>query len=194
MQSQSLALSRTVIGLSQGLGLYLLYLAHETESWPATDGLLFAALLVPAVYVPPMLVAALGHFRWPTLATWMIVALAVCAGLGWYDIFRDPSGGPVTTAGVRILPTPGLWLSLGAALFITHALVGAGESDRRIVAKYQTYFDASWKLAIQLVLAGVFVGAMWLLLWLGAELFRLIRIEFLAELISRWSERNDRKC
>ncbi len=185
MQSQSLALSRTVIGLLQGLGLYLLYLAHETKSWPATDGLVFAALLVPAVYVPPMLVAALGHFRALTLVVWIIIALAVCAGLGWYDIFRDPIGGPVAPATGRNLPTPGLWLALGAALFIAHALVAAGELDRKVVAKYQTYFDVSWKQAIQFVLAGVFVGAMWLLLWLGAELFRLIKIEFLADLIKR---------
>ena len=185
MQPQSLALSRTAIGLLQGIVLYFLYTAYETKSWPATDGPIFAALLAPATYVPLMLVAALGHLRPRTLVPWILVALAVSAGLAFYDIVRDPVL-PGTSA-VRILPNGGFWLALATALFITHSLIAAGESDRRIVAKYETYFDVSWKLAVQLVLASVFVGAMWLLLWLGAELFRLIKIEFLAELIKkRW--------
>src|SRR5262245_31257831 len=185
MPQHSLALSRMTIGLLQGIALFLLYQAYEAKSWPATDGLIFAALLVPAMYVPLMLVAALGHLRLRILIPWTIVALAVSAGLAFYDIFRDPIA--AWSNAVRILPAGSLWLALAAALFISHSLIAAGESDRRIAARYETYFDVSWRLAVQLVLAGVFVGAMWLLLWLGAELFRLIKIEFLHELIQkRW--------
>ena len=54
-----------------------------------------------------------------------------------------------------------------------------------MVASYARYFDVSWKLAVQLALAAGFVGVFWAVLFLGAELFRLIKIEFLIELIKR---------
>jgi hypothetical protein len=43
----------------------------------------------------------------------------------------------------------------------------------------------SWKQGVQLALAGCFVALFWAMLWLGAELFRLIKIELLADLIKR---------
>src|SRR5262249_55981715 len=45
--------------------------------------------------------------------------------------------------------------------------------------------DVSWKQGIQLALAACFVGAFWAMLWLGAEMFQLINIEFLADLIKK---------
>src|SRR5262249_32774409 len=125
MQPQSLA--RTVIGLLQGIGLYFLYLSSETKSWPATDGLVFAPLVVSAIFVPLVVIAALGHLRPRVLVGWTIVALATCVSLAFYDIFRDPT--LTQPDAVRILPR--LWLPLGAALFITHALITASETDRR---------------------------------------------------------------
>jgi hypothetical protein len=94
---------------------------------------------------------------------------------------RHHGGGSV----MRITPTATLWFSLAVILFISHSLVAAGEADRKLVAGYSTYFDISWKQGIQLALAICFVAAFWAMLWLGAELFRLIKIEFLADLIKR---------
>jgi hypothetical protein len=179
MPPHSMALIRTIIGLLQGAGLYVLYLAAKT-SWPATDPLIFAPLFASAIYVPLLVIVALGHLRPRVLAGWAIVALAICAGFAWYDVFRglNPRDAPILST-LAYLP------ALGVTLFITHALVAAGETDRRFIANYPTYFDVSWKQAVQLLLAGLFVGTLWLLLWLGTELFRLIKIEFLADLIKR---------
>src|SRR5579862_9521094 len=47
------------------------------------------------------------------------------------------------------------------------------------------YFDISWNLGVQVALALLFVGALWLLLWLGASLFELIKIDVLRELIKK---------
>src|ERR1700686_4271967 len=78
-----------------------------------------------------------------------------------------------------------MWGPLAAILFIIHTLTISGEADRKLIAFYPTHFDIAWKHGVQLVLAVGFVGLLWGLLFLGAELFRLINIEFLAELLKR---------
>jgi len=68
-------------------------------------------------------------------------------------------------------------------LFIAHALVTGGVSDGRFMARYATHFEVAWKLAVQLALSVFFVGAFWLLMWLGAGLFGLIKLDFLEKLL-----------
>ena len=186
MSSFSIALTRTLVGLAQGIALYLLYRASETGGWPATEPLVFAGLLVPAVFVLVMVVAGMGNLRPRTLAVWALLAAAVCTGLGVYDIFRDPQAIYGARAGQpRIAPSPALWACLGLVLFIGHALIVAAEAERKFVASYTRHFDVSWKHGVQLALAVSFVGAFWALLFLSAELFRLIGIRYLIELIER---------
>lgn len=168
---------RAAIGLLQGLALFALLRAGEQKIWPATDPLLFAPLVTVCAFVPLVVIVAIGNLRSRTLALWTAIAIAVCAGLAAYDIFRDPGTPP------RDHPQPIVWLALAAGLFIAHSFITAGNSERKYLAAYATDFAVSWKLAVQGALAGAFVAAFWLLLWLGAELFRLIRLEFLAELI-----------
>ena len=179
---QSTPLARLAVGLLQGGALWFLQRALDAKSWPATDGLLFAPLLAVALFVPIAVLLGLGNLRPRTLAMWTVLATALCVGLATYDIFRDPTGG---TAVDRIVPSPKLWLALGAVLFASHSLIESGDTDRKLVASYARYFDVSWKLAVQLALAAGFVGVFWAVLFLGAELFRLIKIEFLTELIKR---------
>jgi hypothetical protein len=57
-------------------------------------------------------------------------------------------------------------------------MIVSGEADRKFIASYPIHFDTSWKHGVQFVLAVLFVGLFWGLLFLGAELFRLVRIEF----------------
>ena len=154
MSSFSIALTRALVGLAQGIALYLLYRASETGGWPATEPLAFAGLLVPAVFVPVMVVAGMGNLRPRTLAVWALLAAAVCAGLGVYDIFRDPLALYGARAGQpRIAPSPALWVSLGLVLFIGHALIVAAEAERKFVASYARHFDVAWKHGVQLALA-----------------------------------------
>jgi hypothetical protein len=180
MTIQWTPLARLAVGLLQGGALWFLQRALDAKSWPATDGLLFAPLLATALLVPIVVLLGLGNLRPRTLAMWTVVATALCVGLATYDIFRDPTGG---TAVDRIVPSPKLWFALGTVLFATHSLIESGAADRKLVASYARYFDVSWKLAVQLVLAAGFVGVVWAVLVLGVELFRLIEIEFLTEQI-----------
>lgn len=175
------AVSRAGIGLAQGIALYLLYEAGESKVWPATEPTLYAVLLLVLGFVPLVLLSGLGSLRPLTLALWAFVAAAVLAGLAVHDMMRDLSDSH------RIMPRFGLVVFSAAWLYIAHHLVAAGDAERRFIASYGCYFDIAWKHGVQLVLALCFVGVFWLLLWLGAALFKLIDVGFLEELIrERW--------
>jgi hypothetical protein len=177
-------LIRLAVGLLQGVALLMLYQASEQRTWPATDGFVFAPLVAIATFVPLIVISALGHLWLRALVAWAVVATLLCAGLAVYDIFRDPI--LVAAAGtVRVVPSWVMWWSLAAILFIIHILTISGEADRKLIASYPTHFDIAWKHGVQFVLALGFVGLLWGLLFLGAELFRLIRIEFLDELLKQ---------
>jgi hypothetical protein len=182
-------LIRLAIGLLQGVALLMLYQASEHKTWPATDAFVFAPLATIATFVALIVISALGHVRWRALLAWAVVATLLCAGLAVYDIFRNSvavaGDAAVTTDLMHILPSWVMWWSLASILFIIHTLTIAGEADRKLIASYPAHFDIAWKHGVQFVLAVGFVGLLWGLLFLGAELFRLIRIEFLAELLKR---------
>jgi hypothetical protein len=180
---QTIGIARAVIGLAQGFALYLLYLAFEAKTWLATDGLVFAPLLALAFFVPVLFAGSIGNMRLRTIAISTVIATIVCAGLAGYDILRDPH--PPNLTDPRNMSTFPLWVSLGVGLFIAHSLIAAGEAERKFVAGYPAYFDVSWKHGVQLVLAILFTAVFWGLLWLGAELFRLIKLNFLSDLIAR---------
>jgi hypothetical protein len=178
---RELFIARLVIGLIQGLVLYLLYRASDGFHWPANDPYLFAPLVLIALYVPLLVTQAAGSMRLQTLIAWALVATALCAGLAFYDRFRTAL--IVITNPNDILPNFSTFFFGFAALFIAQSLVAAGDRDRRVMATYDSYFDAAWKLGVQFALATVFVGVFWGVLWLGAMLFNLIKLDFIEKLI-----------
>ncbi|HEX2593175.1 MAG TPA: DUF4153 domain-containing protein [Rhizomicrobium sp.] len=186
--ARMLAGTRLAVGFVQGLALYLLYSAYDARFWPATGGGTFAALSMIALYVPLIVTQGVGNIRRPVLIGWAVTATVLLAALAYYDIWRD---WPWTTAyrtGTEeivqeIVPSFGFVFFMGVALFIAHVLVTGGDADRRIMATYPTHFDMAWKFGVQLALSAAFVGAFWLLLWLGAELFGLIRLTFFEDII-----------
>jgi hypothetical protein len=184
MSRETLAITRAALGLTQGAALYLLYNAADAKVWPATDAQLFAPLVLTAVFIPSLALVGLGNLRLRTFAVWIAAATIITAALGAYDIFHDPAGGVFgASRGSPIVPSPPLWLAAAAGLAITHTLILSGDADRVWIARYTRYFDIGWKHAVQVALAGAFVGALWVLLLLGATLFRLIGIGFFEELL-----------
>jgi hypothetical protein len=180
----SIGATRLAVGVAQGICLYLLLDASQQHTWPATTPLLFTPLFLLAVFVPALLISGLGHFGRRQLQLWCATAGTIVVLLGLYGAWRlaaPPDGLPRDSA----LP----WAPLTAAFvpwfFIAHSLVLAGVRDRRRVASYPTYFEVAWKLMVQLAFSAFFVGAMWLVLTLGAQLFLLIRLDFLAKLLPK---------
>jgi len=186
LQGQRLFTARLVIGLAQGLALYLLYSAYDAKAWPGTNGLLFEPLVLVFLFIPTLLISALGEMSWRRATAWAGIALVVVAGLAFFDNW---SAWPVdwnfikSGAEPHVAPSPQFFVFGAVGLFVAHALVVGGSIDRRFMASYPTHFDTAWKLAVQLALAGVFVGAFWILLFLGAGLFNLILLGFFQRLI-----------
>ncbi len=183
-----LTAARLAAGLIQGLALYLLYLAADAKVWPATEGQLFAPLLLVALASPLGFILSIGNLRPRTLLWWVVGGTALVAFLGWYDIWR---GWPVEWIGgaatPRIVPDVKLFAGTGVMLFVAHALIAGGDHDRRFRATYPTHFDVSWKLGVQLALSVAFVAVFWGLLWLGAGLFNLVKLGFFEKLLEhRW--------
>lgn len=183
-----LALFRLIIGLAQGLALYLLYSAFDAKVWPATSGYWFAPMVLVALFLPVIAILGAGNLRARTLFVWLAAAAMLIAALALYDIWRAWPAGfapPKTPASEipNLMPSFALFFFLGAALFIAQALIAAGDADHTFMAAYTTHFDVAWKLGVQVALAVAFVGAFWLILWLGSELFQLIRLDFFQRLI-----------
>ena len=187
---RGLGAMRLVIGLTQGLLLYLLYHAGDSHQWPSGQPMVFAALALVLTFVPLIVIEGAGNLRAATLWFWTFGAAVLLAGLGAYDRWRlwlpdlpAPAHGGGLTPGD--LPSAGLFFSVAAILFISHTLIQAGDSDGKPIARYRTYFDTGWKLGVQLALAGLFVGVFWGVLELGASLFELIKLHGPRELIGK---------
>jgi hypothetical protein len=205
--SNSLAGLRLAVGVAQGFALYLLYSAYDAKTWPATDGSAFGPMLLLALFLPVIAILSVGDLRPRTAVFWAGAAACTIALLGWYDLWRawpidyewssnhvlpvvtntGHALAPELVAQPHVLPDFVFGLFLAAGLFIAHALIAGGDADRKFMATYPTHFDVAWKLAVQFGLAAAFVGAMWLVLWLGAGLFQLIKLDFFQRLIEhRW--------
>lgn len=175
-----LAPARLAIGLTQGLGLYGLHRVSDGEaSWGAAHPLAFAPLLLVVAFLPVMLLAGVGRLRPVTLAIWTVVAGVALALLGLHDVARQSAD---TLQGPPFLSPP-LVIVAAAALFIAHHLVAPADMERRRIASYPAYFDTATKAAVQLALSIGFTGAFWILLHLGAALFRIINLDFLETLL-----------
>ncbi|AAK25381.1 DUF4153 domain-containing protein [Caulobacter vibrioides] len=178
-RSRDAAILRLAIGLAQGIALFLLQKADESKTWPATQPMLYAPLLVCVLMVPLLPLAALSAMRRANLVVWTAVATAVTAILAvhaaWVGAAPDRIGASPLS--------PPLFLATAAMLFIAHHLVQPADAAGKPVAPYPAYFDLTWTNGVRLALSLAFTGAFWLLLFLAAALFKLIGIEAIGKLI-----------
>lgn len=132
---------------------------------------------------PLILLQALGNMRTKTLIWWSAIGTTLIATLTFYNTWRMLEPLPIfATANIF------QWVFfLIIILFILHALILGGDSDRRFMDKYTTHFDVAWKSRLKLALASLFLCAFWALLLMGAGIFHLINISYFSDLIrERW--------
>ncbi|MDP1632960.1 MAG: DUF4153 domain-containing protein [Caulobacter sp.] len=177
--SREIGLARIAIGLAQGVALWGLTEAADNKVWPATQGLLFGLLAMLVLLVPFVLLGGLAEMRRRPLIIWTVVAAAVLAVLGAHDIGRLAVGKAIDWVSARTM----IFSAVG--LFIAHHLVAAADADRRVIARFPTYFDLAWKHGVQMAMAVGFVGVFWIVLTLGGALFKVIGIDFVETLIRK---------
>ena len=178
--SRPVAIARVAIGFAQGLALYGL---NEWEKHGLIDGVsspLFCACAMLILFLPVVLLGGLRTLRTRTLIVWGALAAVVVAALGAYHGTLA-----IPDMGAEHWPGPPLVIFTAVGLFIAHHLVTGADADRRWIASYDRYFDQTWKDGVRLALAVLFVGALWLLLWLGGALFDLIGIKWVGETIQK---------
>lgn len=186
--SRKVMAARLATGLLQGLLLYWLYAAARDGVWPATSAYTMVPLMTVLLLWPVLLVSSLGHLTRRAVGYWLLAAAVVLLLFAQHDVWRGLHA-------YLLLPRwryPTAWspsvplLWYGAAFFfIAHAMVLAGAHEGRRIASYNGYFETAWKLAIQLLFSVFFVGALFLVLWMGAELFMLVKLGFLRKLLQQ---------
>jgi hypothetical protein len=184
--SRKVMAARLAVGLVQGLLLYWLYAASRDVAWPATAPYLMVPLLTVLLIVPVLLVSSLGHLAPRQAAAWLLAALAVLLVLALHDVWRGTNSYSfLSNWNDKPIGSPSMLLVVFSCVFffIAHALVMAGAQDGKRIASYNTYFEVAWKLAIQLLFSAFFVGAVFLVLYMGASLFMLVKLNFLHKLL-----------
>ncbi|MFS2003587.1 DUF4153 domain-containing protein [Duganella sp. CT11-25] len=184
--SRRVMVVRLAAGLVQGLLLYWLYSASRDVAWPATAPYLMVPLTTLALILPVLLISSLGHLATRKAAAWLLVALLVLLALSLHDAWRGQNAYPLLpNYEHKPIYSPSLLLvHFGSVFFfIAHSLVLAGAQEGRRIASYGTYFETAWKLGIQLLFSAFFVGGLFLVLNMGAELFMLVKLDFLRKLL-----------
>jgi hypothetical protein len=171
---------RLITGLAQGVLLYFLYFAQQSGGWPASHPALYLPLVLAGIVLPVLLISSLGHLERRPLALWLGVAAAVLVVVGLHDAWRNAFDHmPLQRPSLLVFP-----FCIGF-FFVAHSLVLAGAHDRRWIAQYSTCFESAWKLAIQLLFSALFVLGVWLVMWMGAALFGLLKLNFLERLLQK---------
>ncbi|MFL9926944.1 DUF4153 domain-containing protein [Herbaspirillum lusitanum] len=188
---------RVLLGLLQGLSLYLLYFSWAEKAWPATSPQLFVPLTMLALFLPPVLITASGHLSRRNLLLWGVGLALLLLALGGYDAWRNSlnidallsdiaqAAAPGNDDGGRRFPSPALVGFSAIGLFIAQAMLLAGDAERKRIASYGSYFEFAWKLMVQLLFATLFTGLMWAVLYISEALFSLIRLRQIGELLGK---------
>lgn len=178
--------ARLAAGLVQGVLLYWLYASARDLVWPATAQYVMVPLMMVGLILPVLLVSSLGHLKPRHAAAWLPVVLAILLVLSLHDAWRGMNTHPLLSNWEQkpfYSPSELLVFFSAVFFFIAHTLVMAGAQDGRRIAGYNTYFETGWKLAIQLLFSVFFVGVLFIVLFMGAELFMLVKLEFLRKLL-----------
>ena len=165
-------------GTLQGFVLWWLWHADKFHQWPASQPMVFAALLYAAIAAPlavywtQAVEGLCGRRRRVAVA---VYALGY-AGLGAYSAWAaEPAPGDIGLHPANVLAA----IVLG---FVSLSLLfGFDVAARRW--RYTRLFQYTWRNGILIVTAVVMMGAVWTVLYAGAALMGLIRVKWVMELI-----------
>lgn len=164
-----------LLGAGAGLALWGLGEFWNDPSWP---GGLFLAVFTCVAVFSTVVLALLGP-------------LAPLRALGGGALLALPVTGLMSLAGARyndpmqvLDQTPVVFLSL-LMIFIATPFVSVGLRDARAWRDYDLLFESAWSMTARYVLAWVFAGVFWALVFLSDALMSLIGISLIEDLLDR---------
>jgi len=174
-------LALVVLGLGQSLVLLLLHKALSHAVWPATDARWLYALYAVAIGVLVFLYA--GAVRWRDRANGHAAAvIAVLLFVGGWQVGWLEAPYYTRVMGDSDYAAP-LFLSMAVALFIAGVYFRSWREAGRL--DYARLLDNSWRNALTAAFTVGFLAVFALLLVLWASLFKVIKIDFFAELFTK---------
>ncbi|MDH3265587.1 MAG: DUF4153 domain-containing protein [Gammaproteobacteria bacterium] len=164
------------IALVQGILLYLLYHAFDTDVWPSKSPVWSYPLWTLALAVPLLVLLSINRDN--TLAVvkqvgaFALVLALVAVYAGWQaEPFNE-------------FPVSSLSFAFGFSMTLAcfKALMYLQQRADRVPLSYQVLFTNSWRNFLVGALSAVFVLVFWLILVLWGQLFKVIEIDFFKEL------------
>ena len=174
-------LALVILAVAQSLALLLLHKSLTHDVWPSTDPRWLYALYTVAIGLPLFLYA--GAVRWRDHHNaYAAGALAVLLfWVGWHAGWLTTSEFEQTKRNSE--SGPGFIFSIAIALFIAGFYFRSWREAGRL--DYAKLLDNSWRNALTLGFLIGFLAVFWVLLALWASLFKVIGIDFFAELFIR---------
>lgn len=167
-----------IIAIVQGLMLFALYRAFDTDSWPSASPLWSFPLWTVSVVVPVLLLLSIDRSNFLSVskqvATLGAVLTLLAVYVGWQAEPHDAF--PIDSLSFAFA------ISIGLACF--KALMYLQQRANRVPLTYQVLFTNSWRNFLVTALSAVFVLVFWLVLMLWGQLFKVIDIEFFYELFT----------
>ena len=161
----------------QGVALHLLSRAATDSLWPYTSPVAWYPLLLVSVYLAPV-AYGLGEWSRRRLSWASIAAIAVLlVGFGLFHGSRIASR-PLASEPSSFEQHFLLFLAVFAFLFHALPFVQARLSSGRWVPQYRAVFAYAWQNAMALALSALFSLVTWTLLWVWAQLFEMLDLNF----------------
>ncbi len=165
-----------IIAVLQGILLFALYRAFDTDFWPSESPLWSFPLWTLAAAVPLLLLLSLQRDNIRQVSQLVAGSAAALAVLAIY------TGWQAEPFGEFALGSLSFAFSLSITLACFKALMYLQQRANQVPLTYQVLFTNSWRNFLVTALSAIFVFIFWLILMLWGELFKVIEIDFFRDL------------
>jgi hypothetical protein len=165
-----------IIAVVQGILLFALYRAFDTDYWPSESPIWSYPLWTLAATVPLFLLLSLNRGNERRVGQFVAGLAAVLALLAVYIGWQaEPFDG---------FPLWSLSFTFAASITLAcfKALMYLQQRANQVPLTYQVLFTNSWRNFLVSALSAIFVFIFWLILMLWGALFQVIQIDFFRDL------------
>ncbi len=166
------------IAVVQGLLLFALYRAFDTDTWPSESPLWSFPLWTLIIAVPLLLLLSLDRGNAHRVSKMVAGVAVVLALLAVYTGWQAEPYGEFPVYGLSLA----FIFSITLACFKT--LMYLQQRANQVPLTYQVLFSNSWRNFLVTALSALFVLIFWLILMLWGALFKVIEIDFFHELFT----------